>query len=154
MDLTTCKNVSHIPKEQCLLYEYRRRLAEVLEPFLSNATILDIGCGEGRLWTYDYFSKIGKYVAGGDVLRSEKWNSWKRKNLDFIVCDAAHLPFKDETFDVVFEKDSLHHMKNHARVLTEMRRVSRAKVVVVECNRYNPVSYLRMVRMRGHNHLS
>jgi ubiquinone/menaquinone biosynthesis C-methylase UbiE len=59
----------------------------------------------------------------------------------FIVADASSLPFRDNAFDVVFEKDSLHHVNQPKEVLKEMRRVSRNLIVLVEGNRYNPLSF-------------
>ncbi len=56
--------------------------------------------------------------------------------------DAAHLSFQDFAFDVVFCHALLHHVENMDAVLTEMRRVSRKYVVVLEPNRNNPLMYL------------
>jgi hypothetical protein len=40
-----------------------------------------------------------------------------------VVCDAALLPFDDETFDVVFTRSTLHHLHDIPRALAEMARI-------------------------------
>jgi len=55
---------------------------------------------------------------------------------------------------MVFEKDSLHHVNIPKVVLREMGRVSRKMIVLVEGNRYNPLSFFWMVKIRGHNHFT
>jgi SAM-dependent methyltransferase len=46
------------------------------------------------------------------------------------------------SFDVVFCHALLHHVEDPGRVLSEMRRVSRKYVVVMEPNRANPLMWL------------
>ena len=46
--------------------------------------------------------------------------------------DAQNLPFDDNTFDIAFVADGLHHCRSPHRALTEMLRVARRGVVVVE----------------------
>jgi ubiquinone/menaquinone biosynthesis C-methylase UbiE len=59
------------------------------------------------------------------------------------VCgDATNLPFPDNSFDVVFEANVLHHVDGREWLIREMRRVSRRHVVLLEPNRYNPIMFL------------
>ena len=46
--------------------------------------------------------------------------------------DAQNLTFDDASFDVVFVADGLHHCSSPHRALTEMYRVARSTIVVVE----------------------
>ena len=48
------------------------------------------------------------------------------------VCDAQRLPFVDGSFDLVLVQDGIHHLKNPALGVTEMLRVARRAVVVIE----------------------
>lgn len=52
--------------------------------------------------------------------------------IDFALADALNLPFEDDSFDVVTISFALHHFgwAEAARVLSEMRRVSRRGAVV------------------------
>ncbi len=53
-----------------------------------------------------------------------------RKIPNFVVADAAHLPFRDGSFSVVFSSHTIEHVSNPLLMLGEMLRVSRKKVVV------------------------
>lgn len=60
-----------------------------------------------------------------------------------LVCGDAHvLPFSDESFDVVFEANLLHHVTDPAAVIEQMKRVSCRCLVFVEPNRLNPLMFL------------
>lgn len=115
--------------------------------------VLDVGCGDGE--DCKIISPSVNYVVGIDINLSS-FRLPKVANLDFIVADACDLPFKDSVFDVVFEKDALHHIRNHKRGLAEMKRVAKkgGQVVAVEANRYNPILYLHMTLLKGHQHFT
>lgn len=138
------------------LFDYCRRLSESFEKLLRDASILDVGCGDGRFWVSHHFSKIGRYAVGVDIQYNESWVKLKEKkeNVDFLVCDACHLPFRSAAFDVVFEKDMLHHLSEYMKALDEIFRVSKKNIVIIEANRYNLVSYMHLVKLSGHNHFS
>ncbi len=98
--------------------------------------LLDVGCGNG--FFSHYFGQICKVVGvdfSGKMLA-------KNPVPDKLLMDAAHLSFQDFAFDVVFCHALLHHVEDIDAVLTEMRRVSRKYVVVLEPNRNNPLMYL------------
>ena len=115
--------------------------------------VLDVGCGDGE--DCKIISPRVNYVVGVDIHLSS-FGLPKVANLDFIVADACNLPFKDGAFNVVFEKDALHHIRNHKRGLEEMKRVAKkgGQVVVIEANRDNPILYLHMTLIKGHKHFT
>jgi ubiquinone/menaquinone biosynthesis C-methylase UbiE len=45
--------------------------------------------------------------------------------VETVACDAAELPFEDETFDLVLGHAVLHHLPSLSRAFTEFRRVLR-----------------------------
>lgn len=115
--------------------------------------ILEVGCGPGD--DARGLAERGHEVVGVDVEASSGWDL-PSPGVTFIECSAEQLPFPDDSFDAVLERDALHHIGQPGRALREMRRVLRpgGVAVVVECNRYNPLFYAHMTRLHGHDHFS
>lgn len=97
-------------------------------------TMLDVGAGNGT-FTYYWRDRI-KSVVG--LEQSEKMISLSPCSENLIAGNAYDLPYPDNSFDLVFEANLLHHVSKPEAVLAEMKRVSRHYVVSVEPNRNNP----------------
>lgn len=121
---------------------------------LKNRTVLDVGCGLGVVSLY--LSQIAKKVVAFDIQKAREWKKYKKKNLSFHVANAEKMPFRDNIFDGVYLQDVLHHVKHPEKVLKEIDRVTSEKsiIILLEGNRYNPIMYLHMTKLRGHEHLS
>lgn len=90
---------------------------------------LDVGCGSrptGDI-NVDCFTR-GWNSQEGDQKQGEFMNPHLIPN--FIVADAAFLPFKDECFEVVFSSHTIEHVKNPEKMLLELLRVSKCQVKV------------------------
>jgi ubiquinone/menaquinone biosynthesis C-methylase UbiE len=136
---------------------YQQRILERIlsyHSFSGQEILLDIGSGDGTF--SQCFSKHAGMIVGADINFNLNWLRIKRKNIQFLVADVCNLPFVEESFNVVFIKDVLHHVKNHRRALWEIKRVVRREgvVIIVEANRYNPILYLHMTLMKGHQHFT
>jgi ubiquinone/menaquinone biosynthesis C-methylase UbiE len=121
-----------------------RRYAEAkikhIEDFVKfgkDTTVLDLGCGNG-VFTARLAERAGWVVAAdaSEAMLLHNKDGVKTK------CDAAHLPFRDNSFDIVFEANLLHHVTDREAVVKEMLRVSRSKLVFIEPNVMNPAMYL------------
>lgn len=96
-----------------------------LEP---NASVLDIGCGEGYVLD-ELIARGVTAVHGVDIVDIRR-----NKDYPFRLYDGQTLPFPDRSFDLVVLSFVLHHVPNERKtvLLEEALRVSRAKVVIVE----------------------
>jgi len=88
--------------------------------------VLEIGVGIGA----DYFEwlKAGALVTGVDISRTSLSKSRHRCDSagfhpDLRVADAEHLPFPDDTFDVVYSYGVMHHSPDTQQCLSEAYRV-------------------------------
>lgn len=98
----------------------------------------DVGCGDGFA-TY-YFDKIIKKVEGGDIAEYMlQKNPLSRSKLQII--DAENLPHKDNTYDLVYTWEVLHHVPNPQNAVDEMARISKKYVLIFEPNRTNPLQF-------------
>ena len=134
-------------------HRYRERcLAKTGVEFRGDERLLDVGCGDGGVARL--LRKRVAEVVAVDIEPSPEWS--EEPNLTFAVADAERLPFPDETFDALHSKDSLHHMEDPRAALAEYARVLRpgGTLLVIEGNRYNPVFYVHMTRLLGHEHFS
>lgn len=118
-----------------------------LDEFLSclsdlprDATLLDVGTGLGdipaRARAVAARREVMLTVIGVDF--AEVLASACRKAIDWSVCaDGLHLPFADNSIDVVMCSQLLHHFadENALTLLREMNRVARRRVIVSDLRR-------------------
>jgi ubiquinone/menaquinone biosynthesis C-methylase UbiE len=91
--------------------------------------ILDVGCGSKPTGDVNVdFFKGGWNPQTGDQKRGEYVDTHNINN--FVLADACHLPFKDESFNVAFSSHTIEHVQNPLLMLREMCRVAKRKVVV------------------------
>ncbi len=97
------------------------------------ARVLDVGCGNGYFtW---YFEQFGETVGIDYAHAMLAMNPSKQ----LAQASALELPFADQSFDLVFCSNILHHIEEPANVVAEMSRVSNRYVVIHEPNRNNPL---------------
>lgn len=132
---------------------YQKKVFEQLPLTLHGSEhVLDLGCGDGH--DADWLARTARQTVGVDLVGRSEWERFARPGLTFVEANAEALPFADRSFDVVFLKDVLHHAVMPVRVLSEARRVcaSGGRICIVEGNRYNPMLYLHMTLLLGHQH--
>jgi ubiquinone/menaquinone biosynthesis C-methylase UbiE len=116
------KNPNESPWNNYLEIPAMRRL---LEPLVSAAEALDLGCGTGLL-TQELQSLGVRSVVGID--QSEEMIRIAKKDnpdLTFSVGPSDRLPFKDQSFDLVASSLMLHYLKDFGPTLGEIARVLR-----------------------------
>lgn len=99
----------------------RERFPEIFD--VKDKKCLDIGCGELAPLS-SYLSTKGAHVYGGEItekgVKSAK-NSAPKSEMSLFTAEA--LPFKDETFDIVYLWDILEHVNNVPLTIKDAKRV-------------------------------
>jgi SAM-dependent methyltransferase len=80
-----------------------------------------------RLLGFDSITLTNRYL-DEDVIQT----TLGLNDIEWVQADAQQLPFDDDSFDVAFVADGLHHCRSPHRAVTEMARVARRGVIVVE----------------------
>lgn len=102
-----------------------RRLADHISGLIpTGASVLDIGCGDGRLAAEIHARRPDIRVCGVDVLI--------RPGAAIPVArfDGVTVPVRDAGVDVALIVDVLHHTDDAATLLREAARVSRRAVII------------------------
>ncbi len=104
-----------------LLEGFDDRYQKLAEEIRANSKpedmILDVGCGEGKIW--QLFP--GLDITGLDI--SEENLKKAGKYLKPVKGPAEKLPFKDQSFDLVIASEILEHLIAPEKVLQEIDRV-------------------------------
>jgi SAM-dependent methyltransferase len=119
----------------------RRRLS-VINQAGQKGTILDVGCGTGRLLTQLSAASYQRY--GIDVsLGMIRQANLKDSSVQCIQASATQIPHGDESFDIVFSAAVLHHIADPeavAQAIAEMVRVTKVggTAIIWDHNPLNP----------------
>ncbi|SDZ02686.1 class I SAM-dependent methyltransferase [Bacillus sp. 166amftsu] len=89
-------------------------------------SIIDIGCG-GGIYTKELALMGASNVVGFDfskkMLQAAIENCDSIQNISFIHGDAHHMPFANETFDIVISRAVVHHLQDVPKFLQEASRI-------------------------------
>ncbi len=99
-------------------YTFYRRLNKRDKDLL----ILDAGCGEG-IAAHGLLKRGFRVIGVDKSFEAIRERSAGNRSGIFLVCDLAHLPFKDMAFDIIFSLDVLELIKDVNRVFCEFSRV-------------------------------
>jgi SAM-dependent methyltransferase len=83
---------------------------------------LEVGCGEGRV-TRDLVKRGHRVIACDSTLELVKLATDADKTSRYLRCDAAALPFRDESFDLVIFYNSLMDIDDMESSVREAARV-------------------------------
>lgn len=107
--------------------------------------VLDVGCGEGHFAAA--LVRYGAEVVAIDVAEQPLRRARKRHTaIDVrLVEPEAPLPLEDASFDVVWAGETIEHVADSSRWLSEVRRVLRSGgLVLLSTPDHGPLSRLRL----------
>lgn len=100
---------------------YGKYLGRILRNVRPGSKILDVGCGVGQV--SNFLAGRGFDVTGIDISSLFVKEAKKLGKAKFRTMDSTILSFKDESFDAVISAETLEHITNPEKALSEMTRV-------------------------------
>lgn len=122
----------------CQEAERKKRIDDVGDFISSGDHVLDVGCGNGKFGE----ALAGAYnatVQGVDVV------NYADADIQIDFYDGIHLPFEDNSFDVVVMAMMLHHVKYQEELFDEAIRCSRRALIVYEDTYFSPWQRLAII---------
>lgn len=120
-------------------------LHQLALPVLPNGPVLDLGCGTGAHAVR--LAGRGCDVIAIDLTREGVKAARERLRREglkgrFLVADAERLPFRDGVVDVAWTFLLLHHFPKLDLLPKELSRIARTKVIALEPNAQNALTWL------------
>ena len=119
----------------------KEAVLEAISP-IDGADVLEIACGTGRFTVM--LADRGANVTGLDISAAMLQQGREKSRdvevsgtLEFLRGDAARLPFPDDAFNAVIAMRFFHLADDPDAFLSEMRRVTRDRVVFDTFNRFS-----------------
>ena len=96
--------------------------------FKKDQKLLEIGCGRGEV--LGSFQRLGLDCSGVDISTSSSKNLG---NIDIRKIDISNdkLPYKDDTFDIVYHKSLIEHLFSPLNLMDETYRVLKPGSIVI-----------------------
>jgi demethylmenaquinone methyltransferase/2-methoxy-6-polyprenyl-1,4-benzoquinol methylase len=120
-----------------------RRAASVFTPVLAqkDSRVLDLCCGTGDMTAalLQLRPQRAAPVIGLDFsaeMLDRARVKLNQANSEFVQADALHLPYPDQTFDLITSAFGFRNLANYAEGLAELHRVLRpeGQIGILECN--------------------
>lgn len=103
----------------------RRPLAHQIAALIpANASVLDVGCDDGSTSLMLLEKNASIQINGVDI------QSHRESKIPKKIYDGLHLPYPDNSFDVVIALDVLHHTRHIETLLGEIARVAKSTVIL------------------------
>lgn len=88
-------------------------------------TLLDVGCGRGY-WLKLLKEKTNLQLTGCDV-----FDNAELENITYAKGEIEHLPFGDNSFDIVTCHHTIEHIRDIDQAVAELKRVARKQIIIV-----------------------
>jgi len=118
--------------------DLKQRLSDIKEFISAGDKVLDVGCGNGQFGEA-IAKRFNADVRGVDVV------DYANADIPIKFYDGVHLPFEDNSFDVIVMAMMLHHVEHQEELLDEAIRCSRRGLVIYEDTYFSPWQRLAIV---------
>jgi SAM-dependent methyltransferase len=88
-----------------------------------NPRVLDLGCGEGDSQDFFKETNVRALWFGVDIDDSSEVRARTRQDGKFATFDGVNLPYHDASFDLVFSRQVLEHVRHPDRPLRDVAGV-------------------------------
>jgi ubiquinone/menaquinone biosynthesis C-methylase UbiE len=141
------------------IYDKKKRdTIKIINELQDIKTIIDAGGGMGRLSLDLAKNKKNRIVLSDlsiDMLKLAEKYSENLTNINIVNTDAHHLPFRNNSFDVVVGLDIFCHLKYPKNALHEFYRVlTNQGTLIIDSTNSNPLWTLFYPRYLGKNPLN
>lgn len=99
---------------------------------LDQRCVLDLSCGTG--YGSDYLGTCAGRIVGIDcapAVVAKSRADYPRSNVAFLAMDACALAFRDASFDCVVSQDTIEHVPDDRRFISELTRVLKPRGVLI-----------------------
>jgi len=115
--------------------DYQRHILRYLfaSEYVKDKIVLDIACATGY-GSYILAKKGCKMVIGGDIREDVLVYAnfyYKDKNLHFVRLNCLKLPFSDDTFDIIVSLETIEHLMDPEKFLSECKRVLKSNGIFI-----------------------
>lgn len=122
-------------------------------------SVLEVGCGTGAVLKKLSADGLGSQFVGieiGDSARTRtNQNGNESRSLEIHGYDGKHIPYEDESFDLVYATHVLEHVTDERGFLHELRRVSRRYVYLeVPCELHMRTSFRALQETLNIGHIN
>lgn len=124
------KHTTQNPVQKFLINNFLRILLDEAGK-LNPRSILDVGCGEGFTLEKLRENKIGEELVGIDFSgQAIQIGKKLHPHLSLKPGTIYHIPFKDNSFDLVICNEVLEHLEYPEKGLSELQRVSNKNCII------------------------
>jgi len=120
----TMKLIDRIHEKQVFVRRTRVLAARIAAELPPDVEILDVGCGDGSLAAQILRLRPDVRIRGIDTLVRAA------PHVPVEPFDGRHIPYPDDSFDLVLFVDVLHHTEDPMALLHEAERVGRRWIVI------------------------
>jgi len=131
---------------------FQRRVLNLVEKGYTHSTVLDVGCGTGRLlrkakarWPKAQF--IGVDPAAGMIEQARRL----MPEATFYVSKAESVPLPDESVSLVFSTASFNFWQDQEKGLREIKRVLQVGGLLFLADVWPPLGLSRLIRFQANN---